>query len=269
MSFCSNPTCGVGLDGIIEVTCCYVKTLLFATLIFLLQVLAPGLGRLHLLRVFLFESVFWLRALVLNLGPLGTYPTTYLELLGVATGFLCVALTVRQNIWCWPIGIVSAVAYAFLFWTQRLYADAYLQVFFIGTSGYGWAWWLRGGPNHSRAPVSSLSAQQRWIWGVATLFAVVTVGGLHARFTNADLPYWDALTSGTSVTAQLLMMRKKAECWPLWIGVDVLSVGIYVYKSLFPTAVLYALFLVLAALGWLEWNQSLRSQKRNHEASTG
>jgi nicotinamide mononucleotide transporter len=256
----------VGLAEIIKVALNPVKAILCFVV---LQVLAASRWCLHLWKVFLFESAFWLRALVLHLGPLGDYPTTILELFGVVTGFLCVALTVRQSIWCWPIGIASAIAYAVLFWTQRLYADAYLQLFFIGTSGYGWAWWLRGGPNHSRAPVSSLNAQQRWIWGAATLFAVVTIGTVHARFTNADLPYWDALTSGTSVTAQLLMMRKKAECWPLWIGVDVLSVGIYVYKSLFPTAALYFLFLILAALGWLEWNQSLRLQARNHEPSTG
>jgi len=215
---------------------------------------------LHLLLVFLFSPGFWLHPLTLHLGLLGQYPTTWLELFGVLTGLLCVGLTVRENIWCWPIGIVSSVAYGFLFLNQRLYADAYLQVFFIVTSGYGWAWWLRGGPNHSRAPVSGLSSSQRWAWGGATLAAVVTIGTIHARFTNADLPYWDALTSGASVTAQLLMMRKKVECWPLWIGVDVLSVGIYIYKYLFPTAALYFGFLILAVLGWLEWNQSLRTR---------
>lgn len=214
----------------------------------------------HLLWVSLFDRAFWLQKIVLQLGALGFYDTNPLELFGLATALACVYLTVRQHIWCWPIGIVSALAYAFFFREIKLYADAWLQIFFVGTSFYGWHWWLHGGPERSQGRVSRLSPRQLAGWTLATIVAVATVGVYHATLTDADLPYLDALASGGSVTAQLLMMRKKSECWPLWIAVDVLSVGIYAYKQVFFTAALYAAFLVLAALGWHQWMQESRSQ---------
>lgn len=88
----------------------------------------------------------------------------------------------------------------------------------------------------------------------------MSVGYLHANYTSASLPYLDALASGLSVSAQLLMMRKKVECWPLWVAVDVLSVRIYILKQAPSTAALYAVFLVLATLGWHQWTQESRSQ---------
>lgn len=112
----------------------------------------------------LFAREFWLWKIVLPLGALGSYETNRLELFGLATALACVYLTVRQSIWCWPIGIVSAVAYGFFFWNLSLYADTYLQVFFVGTSTYGWHWWLRGGPEHNRLEVSNLDARQRLGW---------------------------------------------------------------------------------------------------------
>jgi nicotinamide mononucleotide transporter len=204
---------------------------------------------------------------VFPLGALGSYPTNRLELFAVLFNLVCVCLTVRQKIICWPIGIVGALASGWLFLEISLLADAYLQVFFIGTSVYGWYWWQRGGPNHNRLPVSELSAKQRALWALATLAAIVTVGTLHARYTKADLPYLDALASGGSVTAQLLMMRKKIDCWPLWVAVNVLSIYIYAYKQVYFYTALYVLFLALAFVGWHQWTQDSRTQSSNSSAA--
>ncbi len=206
----------------------------------------------------LFSAAWWLRTILI-----GSYESSPLELFGVITGLSCVYLTVRQNIWCWPVGIVSALAFAWLFVAFKLYADVYLQIFFVGTSFYGWYWWLRGGVNHSTLRVSTLQTRQLWIVGAATVVVIVTVGTFHANYTDASLPYLDAIASGGSVTAQLLMLRKKIECWPMWIVIDTLSIGIYLYKSLYFTAILYLLFLGLAAMGFLSWRR-----ESNEEAPT-
>ncbi len=183
-----------------------------------------------------------------------------LELFGVATGLWSVWLTVRENIWLWPIGIVSCIAYGVLFWQIKLYADMGLQVFFIAASVYGWYWWLHGGSNQTEAPISRLSLQSVVGLTFITVLAIVIVGYFFKTHTDAHLPFWDATASGASVTAQLLLMRKKIENWPLWIAIDVLYVGIYIYKQVYPTAALYVVFLILAALGWSEWNKTLKNQ---------
>ena len=203
----------------------------------------------------IFSPAWWLHTILI-----GSYESSPLELFGVLSGLGCVYLTVRQNIWCWPIGIVSALAFAWLFVVFKLYADVYLQIFFVLTSFNGWYWWLRGGANHSTLHVSTLQTRQLWLVGATTLLVIITVGTFHANYTDASLPYLDAIASGGSVTAQLLMLRKKIECWPMWIVIDTLSVGIYLYKSLYFTAVLYLLFLGLATMGFISWRREWNAQ---------
>lgn len=181
------------------------------------------------------------------------------EIIGVITGLLCVWLTVRQNIWCWPVGIVSCVAFAILFWQIKLYIDMGLQFFFIVVSLQAWSLWLHGGPNHSRLPVTQLtSAQKVWL-GIAVVLCVLTLGTIFDRYTDASLPFLDALASGASVPAQILLMRKKLESWYMWFVIDVLYVGIYIYKEVYLTAGLYVLFLGLAVAGLIEWKKTLNA----------
>jgi nicotinamide mononucleotide transporter len=181
-----------------------------------------------------------------------------LEWMGVITGLLCVWLTVRAHVACWPVGIVSSAAYAWFFYAQlKLYSDALLQLFFIGTSLLGWWQWRHGGSARTELPITWLDARGRAAALVSTAVASSAVGWLFARFTDASLPWLDATTSGLSVTAQLLLVRKKVESWVLWIVVDVLSVGMYLAKQARLTALLYVVFLVLATRGFFSWKRSL------------
>lgn len=178
------------------------------------------------------------------------------------TGLICVALTVREKIWCWPIGILSCAAYFVFFHDIKLYVDQWLQIFFIATSVYGWWWWLHGGLDKTEAPVTSLTNLQRVLLLFGTVASVLCIGYLVDNYSDSLHPYADALASGASVPAQLLMMRKKIECWPMWIAIDALYLRIYYQSHAYQTLLLYTLFLVLAALGWLEWNKSLKMSNR-------
>lgn len=191
---------------------------------------------------------------------LAYFGTNAFELGCAALTLFSVWLTARENIWCWPTGIVAAALYGVFFVRIKLYADASLQLFFIATSFYGWWWWLRGGHNRTEAPVSRLKRRDALFLAALTAIAIGVIGYFFAAHTDAHLPFWDATASGASVTAQLLLMRKKIENWPLWLAIDTLCVGIYVYKGAFPTAVLYALLLILAVVGWIEWNKSWTQQ---------
>lgn len=179
------------------------------------------------------------------------------EIVGVVFGLLSVLLTVRQNIWCWPTGIVSVAAFAVLFLQSKLYADAGLQIFFLATSCHGWYWWLHGGLNQTELSISRLTLAQKVWFGLALVVCIVMTGSWLSLYTDASIPFWDASASGGSVLAQLLLMRKKLETWYLWIAVDVLSIGIYLYKEIYLTAFLYVIFLFLAAGGLMAWRRSL------------
>jgi nicotinamide mononucleotide transporter len=183
---------------------------------------------------------------------------TLVEPLAVLTGIACVALTVRQRILSWPIGIVSSALFLVLFLRAGLYADSALQVLYVALGFYGWWHWLHGGPVGGDLPVRSASTRLRLAIAVGALVATAALGTLLDAATDSTLPYPDAATTVLSVTAQLLLTRKLIETWPVWIfGVNVPFVAIYLYKGLALTAALQLVFIALSVLGWVAWRRSM------------
>jgi nicotinamide mononucleotide transporter len=163
-----------------------------------------------------------------------------LEQVAVACGLANIYLTVRQNIWCWPVGVVMVSLYIYIFFTAKLYSDAGLNVFFLVMQFYGWYQWTRG-------PVE-------WAWTIAgVLVGTAVLGTVMHRYTDASLPYPDAFTTLLSVFAQFLLTRKVLENWTLWIIADVVYIGVYTTKGLYWTAGLYVVFLLLCIQGYREW----------------
>jgi nicotinamide mononucleotide transporter len=179
----------------------------------------------------------------------------WLEPLAVATGIISVYLSVRQNIWSWPTALVNVTLYFFVFREANLYADMGLQVFYFVLSVYGWYEWLYGGEKRTELKVSRITPR------VAGILLAITVAGVAAldavlRHTPDTVPFLDSVTSTASIVGQWMMTRKILENWIVWIGVNVLSIGMYVYKGLDQTAGLYAGFLVLAIMGYIKWRRS-------------
>jgi nicotinamide mononucleotide transporter len=188
--------------------------------------------------------------------------TSYVELVAVVFGLLSVYLSAREHIVSWPTAIVNVGIFFFLFWKAKLYADAVLQLVYLTLSVYGWYEWLYGGAQHSRLKVSKT---MRTEWLVVTpLFLVggLGLGALLARYTDSPIPYFDAMLTAASLVAQWLMTRKRLENWLIWIAADIVYVPVFIRRGLPFTALQYAVFLVLAAMGWYGWRQSLRAQQR-------
>lgn len=181
----------------------------------------------------------------------------YVEWIGVVTGLISVWLTVRENIWCWPIGIVSVGALLVVFFEAKLYADMGLQAVFIILSIYGWYEWLYGGKNSGELRVSSASLKLKLLLAAIALAGTAAMGYALSKWTDAALPYWDSTMTVLSLIAQWMMAKKLLESWLVWIAVDLLSIGIYFAKGLYPTLLLYTVYLVLATLGYIEWRKSL------------
>lgn len=175
--------------------------------------------------------------------------------LSVAT----VLLTIRQNHWAWLLAIISSAAYGVVFFKARLYGDMGLQAVFIVVSVWGWHSWLHGGAKHRQLVVSRLdsagwgAALAGWLIGFALLaFALKT-------WTNTDVPVSDGFLTAGSLLGQILLSRKKVENWHIWIAVDVLYIGLYLYKGLVLSAILYALFVGIAIIGLRVWARAARA----------
>lgn len=181
-------------------------------------------------------------------------PVTWLELVACVLALAMVLCNLRVNPLGWPLAMVSSLLYALLFADSRLYGEASLQLFFIVIAGWGWWQWLRGrGGDGQALQVHTMSSAQRWRALAATLAAWPLLALLLARGTDSDVPWLDALPTVASVTGQLLLGRKLVENWPVWLAVNVFSVGLFAYKGLGLTALLYALFAVLSLVGWRAW----------------
>lgn len=178
------------------------------------------------------------------------------ELFGFITGVLNVWLVTRENIWSWPLGILNAVFYVVVFMQKGLYSDTGLQVVYFALSCYGWWHWLRGGPDHSAVVVTRVSARTAMVLAAIALALWAVLFTITARIPGVALPKLDAALVAISLIAQWMMTRKHLENWLLWIAVDVVYIGVFIVKGLRLTAVLYAVFLALAILGYVQWRRS-------------
>jgi len=179
------------------------------------------------------------------------------EVAGVVFGVLGVYLTVRENVWCWPVGIANVSLFIVVFYRSRLYADMGLQVVYVVLCAYGWWTWLHGGERSAALPVARTP---RGALGALTLLGALVAFGLGLALkstTRAALPFLDSGLTSASLVAQYMTTRKWLENWAVWIAADAIYVGMYVYKQLYFTALLYAVFLGLAVLGWRSWKRSL------------
>lgn len=183
-----------------------------------------------------------------------------IEVAAAVFGVASVYLSARQNVWNWPLGIINVTLYIFVFYEAKLYADMGLQAVYIVLAAYGWWHWLHGGANRGMLRVSHVPTREIIVLGLAFVAGTAALSTLLARATDASLPLADSTLTAASLVAQYMMTRKYVECWLVWIVADTAYVAMFIYKSLWPTAVLYLLFTILAVVGWRQWRASLREQ---------
>ncbi len=185
------------------------------------------------------------------------FSTTPLELISFLLAVTTVLLNIRQKHWAWLFSIASSATFAVVFFEARLYGDMGLQFVFIGASVWGWYQWLHGAGD--RQLVVTRLKPAGWGWSIAAwAIGFVLLSQFLDRLTDTDVPHADGFLTAGSLVGQLLLGRKKVENWLVWIVVDVLYVGLYIYKDLHLTAILYAVFVVLAWTGWRAWSNIAR-----------
>ncbi len=182
-----------------------------------------------------------------------------IEVFGALTGLVYLYFSIRQKIWLWPLGIFTSAVYIYVFFASKFYADMGLQVYYLGISIYGWVHWLHGGGGEGQdsLPVSRTSLRMAAWMVLATLAMFIILAVILERFTDSPLPCWDAFTTAASITATWMLARKILENWLVWILVDAVSLGLYLYKGLYPTVGLFAVYTVMAFKGYREWRKDL------------
>ena len=184
-----------------------------------------------------------------------------LEVIAVIVNVLGVWLTARRIRWCWPVSVVAVLLYAWIFYDAKLYSDMLLQVLFAFLQGYGWWRWSTGGLDHGKVHVGQLALGEAALGLIVGALGALLLGSLMATYTDAAVPWLDASLTAFSLVASVWAARKYVASWWLWIVLDVVYVGMYLFKDLHLTAGLYAGFILLALYGWREWRRDFRVQQ--------
>ena len=179
----------------------------------------------------------------------------WLEDAGFLTTLVGIWLTTRRKLLCWPVVLVSDLLYLLVFYRVRLYSDALLQIFFLAFTLYGWWYWWRGVREEGEVRVVRLPLASLFIALAAGAAGSVLLGLLMGHM-GAALPRLDATLMSYSLVASWWQTRKHIANWWLWIAVDLVYIGEYLYKDLWPTALLYLLLVGIAVLGLRDWRRA-------------
>jgi nicotinamide mononucleotide transporter len=218
----------------------------------------------------------------------GWLSANFIELFGAVTGIVYVILEIRRNIWLWPLGIITSAVYMYVFASNGFYANMGLQGYYLVISVYGWYAWRRiqgaeheielsssgvtekgnppsAPPGENPGNIAGPSVQERVtdvrrvgrataVWcALAALVTWVALWFLLDRATDSPVPLWDGLIASLSVVATWMLTRKYLEQWYVWIVANAIAVAVYLAAGLYPTAVLFFVYFVMAIIGLREW----------------
>lgn len=185
---------------------------------------------------------------------LGFFGASVIEIVAAVSGFICVYLIIKRNIWCWFFGLIQVSLYSWFFYQNKLYSDAGLHVIYIGLQFYGWWNWAQNQQADTQHLVIHKTTQKEFtLWLALALLGAFALGYIMSNYTDASFAYGDAFTTCASLIAQWLLTRRHLLNWVFWIIVDIVAIYIYLQKGLYPTTVLYITLLIMCFFGQYSW----------------
>ena len=180
-----------------------------------------------------------------------------LEIIGTIVGLIYLWLEYRASIYLWAASIVMPAIYLFVYYDAGLYADFGINIYYLGAALYGWAMWTYGGKPQEQQELPITHIPARSLLGALLVFVITfaAIAWVLIYHTDSDVPWCDAFTTALSIIGMWMLARKYIEQWWVWMVVDVACVGLYVYKELYFTATLYALYALVALFGWMNWKK--------------
>ena len=184
-----------------------------------------------------------------------------IEIIAAFVGLLYLFLEYKANVWLWPVGIVMSLLYVTIFFHGKFYADAALYLYYIGANIYGWVVWLRssGSQQDPGASAPIIHTPKKQILPLALVSAAlwVIIFLLLHNFTDSPVPWGDAFTTSLSIVAMWMLAQKQVEQWLLWVVVNAVSMCLYLWKGMYPTAVLFVFYTTVAVLGYFRWKKEM------------
>ncbi len=203
------------------------------------------------------------------MGVINWLTDNYIEVFGAVTGIIYVFLEIKQKIWLWPVGILTSAVYIWVFFTNKIYADMSLQVYYLIISFLGWYWWgrkreserekgRRGEVEKETLHVTRLKQKTGIALSVVFVLLFFIMWLILTRLTDSPVPVRDSFITALSIIATWMLARKIYEHWYLWIVVNFVSSVLFLSRGLYPTVILYLVYGAMSFIGLLEWRKTIK-----------
>lgn len=185
----------------------------------------------------------------------------WIEIAGTVLSLAYLYLSVRQKPALWIFGFLCSALYTVVFFRSKFYADMTLQLYYLAVSVYGWWNWQQGTTPSKQKDTLPVTVTPRRLWPALAIASILIFMAYYAvlRRTDAALPAGDSFTTALSIVATWMLAKKYIEYWLIFIVVDALSAGQYIYKELYPTAALFVVYTIMAVVGYFQWKKSLET----------
>lgn len=192
------------------------------------------------------------------------FTNNYIEFLGTVFGLIYILFSIKQNILLWPVGVITSALYIYVFFYSKFYADMSLQVYYLVISFYGWYNWLNGknkDTESNQIQITTVTKKLSVKLIITTFILFIFIAFILKKYTDSPLPFWDSFTTAASIVATWMLTKKFIEQWLIWVIVDSVSLGLYIYKGLYSTSFLFFVYTILAIFGYLEWKKEIKRSK--------
>lgn len=191
-----------------------------------------------------------------------------IEIIGAVIGLVYLYLEFKANKWLWPVGVVMPIVYVWIFFQSKFYADMGVNIYYFFASIYGWILWSKYKKNNQEELLITHTPKKYFvpisIIGIL-LFAIIAF--ILVRFTDSPVPYGDSFTTALSILGMWLLARKHVEQWWFWFFVNIISCALYLWKGLYTTSILFAIYSIISVFGYYKWKKMMVSQNQPTIAS--
>lgn len=183
-----------------------------------------------------------------------------LQIIGTTLGLIYLWLEYKANIWVWIVGAIMPLVHGVLYLTNGIYADAAMQLYYVAAGIYGLMVWRRAPKRQDDGKIKHTPTG--YIVPLVAVYVAlhVLLYVLLTEFTDSRVPLFDSMSTALSIVAMWMLSRKLVEQWLVWLVVDMISVGLYLYKGIPLTAGLYTIYCILAVAGYLRWRKQAHNE---------
>lgn len=185
----------------------------------------------------------------------------WLELIATIAGLLYIYLSLKQKVWSWPVAILGSILFIPVFFFSEFYSHMGLQFYYVFIGFYGWYLWLKGSEvddSKQKLPVTFTTKKTAIYLILITVTLFIAISLILKYLTKSPLPILEALTFAGSIVATWMLAKKHLEHWLVWVVVNIISIGIYLYQDLYITVILYVTYLIMAIVGYFKWKNEMK-----------